>query len=845
MSVLRTLERLREQPELERCVTHWERIPARAAAFAPVPVTLDPRLRAALRRRGIEALYTHQAEAVEAAERGEDVVVVTPTASGKTLCYNLPVLDTLLGNPEARALYLFPTKALAQDQRHELHGLIEAVGAPIRAEVYDGDTPASARRAIRASAQVVITNPDMLHTGILPHHTQWLSLWTNLRYIVIDEIHQYRGLFGSHFANLLRRMRRVARFYGCDPQFIAASATIANPGELMERLIDAEEPVTVVDRSGAPQGEKHFVFWNPPPYNEELGLRRSSLLEARRVAANFLADGVQTIVFTRARLTTEVLLRYLQEEGVKMGLREGAVRGYRGGYLPLERREIEQGLRAGAVQGVVSTNALELGIDIGQLDACVLHGYPGTIASVWQQAGRAGRRAGSSAAVLVASSHPLDQFIIRHPEWFFGASPEHARINPDNLLILVNHIRCAAFELPFAPAEGFGTVGSHVVGEVLAFLEAEGVVHSAADTYYWTAESYPAEALSLRTAANDGVLVTEQPGNLVIGEVERFSIHQMCFPGAIYMHEGRQYLIEELDWEESRAYARPVDVDYYTRAQTKSSVALLDTFASDEEAGRHWGEVVVTNVATGYKKIKLHTHENLGTCDLSLPESEMHTTCCWLTFPVEVEEERRDYGPNWRQQRVRARGRDGFRCVHCRISEDELGRELDVHHVIPFREFGFVPGQNDGYLAANELSNLISLCPTCHKRTEPWYKSEVAAGLLGVANAIGNIAPLFLMCDARDLGVTSEVRSPQTGKPTIFLYDTVPSGVGFAEKLWELHGDLIHAAADLIRGCPCEHGCPACVGPEGMVGEQGKAHALELLDEVQKRIADSEELDNL
>lgn len=842
MSVLSTLNRLKQQPELHRCVTHWEQIPPRPAAYAPIPRDLDPRLRGALWQRGIKELYTHQAEAFEAAERGDHFVVVTPTASGKTLCYNLPVLDTLLSDPDARALYLFPTKALAQDQRHELLDLIQAADVPIRAEVYDGDTPQSARRAIRASAQVVITNPDMLHTGILPHHTQWLSLWTNLRYIVIDEIHQYRGLFGSHFANLLRRMRRIARFYGCEPQFIAASATIANPGELMERLIDAEEPVTVIDQSGAPHGEKHFIFWNPPPFNEQLGLRRSSLLEARRVASNFLADEVQTIVFTRARLTTEVLLRYLQEESAKLGLREGAVRGYRGGYLPLERREIEQGLRAGSVQAVVSTNALELGIDIGQLEACVMHGYPGTIASVWQQAGRAGRRAGASAAVLVASSHPLDQFIIQHPEWFFGASPEHARINPDNLLILVNHIRCAAFELPFAPSEGFGTVGSHVVGEVLSFLEAEGVVHSAADTYYWTAESYPAEAMSLRTAANDGILIAEQPGNLVIGEVERFSVHQMCFPGAIYMHEGRQYLIEALDWEESRAAAKRVDVDYYTQAQTKSSVALLDTFASNEEAGCHWGEVVVTRVATGYKRIKLHTHENLGTAELSLPESQMHTTCCWITFPVEVEDQPRDYGPNWRQQRVRARGRDGFRCSHCRISEDELGRELDVHHIIPFREFGFIPGQNDGYLAANDLTNLVSLCPTCHKRAEPWYRSDVAVGLLGAANAIGNIAPLFLMCDARDLSVSSEVRSPQTGKPTIFLYDTVPSGVGFAEKLWELHGDLIQAATDLIRDCPCATGCPACVGPDGMVGEHGKTHALDLLGELQKQMTDDQSL---
>lgn len=829
MSIETILAHLRQSPEMARCITHWERLPARSAVYASLPDGLDPRLRAALRARGVEQLYTHQAAAFEAAQRGENVVIVTPTASGKTLCYNLPVLNALLAEPEARALYLFPTKALAQDQRHDLHALIGAMGVSIGAEVYDGDTPASARRSIRAGARLVITNPDMLHTGILPHHTQWLSLWTTLRAIVIDEVHQYRGLFGSHFANLLRRLTRIARFYGCTPQIIAASATIANPGELVERLIDSDQPVTVVDQSGAPQGEKHFIFWNPPPINETLGLRRSALLETKRLAATCLHEGVQTIVFTRSRLSTEVLVRYLQEEGQRMRLAEGSLRGYRGGYLPQERREIEQGLRTGTVRGVVATNALELGIDIGQLEVCVMHGYPGTIASTWQQAGRAGRRGSGSAALLVASSHPLDQFIIRHPEWFFAASPEHARINPDNLLILVNHIRCAAFELPFAPTEGFGSVGQEVVAEVLAFLEEQGVVHRAAETYYWTAENYPAEALSLRTASNDTILVTEQPGGHVIGQVERFSVHQMCFPGAIYMHEGRQYLVEALEWEESRALARPVEVEYYTRSMTKSSVALQDPVAEDEMGNHHWGEVVVTSVATGFKRIKLHTHETLSTSDLTLPESQMHTTCYWLTFPVVMEEERRDYGPNWRQQRLRVRGREGFRCAHCRIHEAELGRELDVHHITPFREFGYLPGENDAYLAANELSNLIALCPTCHRRAEPWYRSEAAAGLLGLANALGNIAPLFLMCDAHDLGVTSELRSLQTRQPTIYLYDRVPSGVGFAEKLFELHAELLAAVAALIRDCPCEQGCPACVGPDGMVGQGGKQHALALL----------------
>ena len=829
MSMQAILDRIRQSPELMRCVTHWERIAPREAVYAPMPAGLDWRLQQALRARGIEQLYTHQAAAVEAAQQGEHVVVVTPTASGKTLCYNLPVLDRLLRQPKARALYLFPTKALAQDQRHELQGLIHTLGEPIGAEVYDGDTPTSARRRIRTDARIVLTNPDMLHVGMLPHHTHWLSLWANLHYIVIDEVHHYRGLFGSHFANLLRRMQRIARFYGCNPQVIAASATIANPGELVERLIDSDMPVRVIDESGAPQGEKHFIFWNPPVYNQELNLRRSALLETRRVAAGFLRGGLQTIVFTRSRLSTEVLLRYLRKTGQHLGLKESALRGYRGGYLSSERREIEQGLREGQVRGVVSTNALELGIDIGQLDVCLMHGYPGTIASTWQQAGRAGRRAGTSVAVMIASSHPLDQFVIRHPDWFFGTSPEHARIDPDNLQILVNHLRCATFELPFAANEGFGSLDAAFVHEILAFLQEAGEVHSAADTYYWTAQSYPAEGFSLRSVSNNPLLVTKLPNGIVIGEVDRFAVHQMCYPGAIYMHEGRQYLIKALNWQENRADAEETKVDYYTRPQTKTTIAQLEALEGDKETGYYWGEVQLARVATGFKRIKLHTHENLGTSDLDLPESHMQTTCYWLTFPIEHERHTYNYGPNWSKQRQQARQREHFRCAHCRIAEDQLGRELDVHHLTPFREFAYIPGQNDAYLAANDLSNLIALCPSCHKRAEPWHKSALAAGLLAIANALGNIAPLFLMCDGRDLGVTSEIASSHTKQPTIFIYETTSGGVGFAQQLFNLHQKLLHATETLIRDCPCEAGCPACIGPDGMVGDEGKQHALTLL----------------
>ncbi|HJW84839.1 MAG TPA: DEAD/DEAH box helicase [Anaerolineae bacterium] len=473
MPVTHVLDQLRADRAFMRNVAAWERLPARAARYAPAPSTLDARLLAALRVRGIEHLFTHQAAAIESVLRGENPVVVTSTASGKTLCYNLPVLNTLLREPSATALYLFPTKALAQDQLATLADLIGALGAGISARTYDGDTPRDRRRAARGAGGVIITNPDMLHTGILPHHTQWAQVFESLRAVVIDELHAYRGVFGSHFANVLRRLKRVCRFYGSRPQFILASATIANPVELAERLI--EERVRLIDDDGAPRGEKHVILYNPPLIDPALGMRRSSLLEARDIAAQFLLSGVQTILFARARLTTEVLLTYVRDAVAAQGGDPNAIHGYRGGYLAEERRAIEKALRDGSARGVVATNALELGIDIGQLDAAILAGYPGTIASAWQQAGRAGRRAETSAAILVASASPLDQFLVTHPRYLFERSPEHGLIAPDNLIVLTNHLRCAAFELPFDAGEAFGRFEQ--TGELLDALVAEGILH--------------------------------------------------------------------------------------------------------------------------------------------------------------------------------------------------------------------------------------------------------------------------------------------------------------------------------------------------------------------------------
>ncbi len=631
------LEGFFQAPEIRECVTAWRVLPPRPALTEPFPAWLDPRLEAVLRRAGIEVLYSHQARAVEAVRRGKNVVVVTPTASGKTLCYNLPVLQTLLERPQARALYLFPTKALSQDQVAELHRLVELLEADIKTCTYDGDTPGPARKAIRQAGHVVVTNPDMLHRAVLPHHTKWVKLFENLQYLVIDEVHQYRGVFGSHVANVLRRLRRVCRFYGSDPRVILCSATIANPRELAEQLIEA--PVECVSESGAPAAEKHFIFYNPPVINRQLQIRRSSLLEGTRLARACLRQGVQTIVFGRSRVAVEVILSYLREalQPLIPGF-DQRVRGYRGGYLPSERRAIERGLRQGQLLGVVSTNALELGIDVGQLEACIMVGYPGNVASTWQQAGRAGRRAGSSLAVLVADSSPLDQYIATHPDYFFGTPPEHAWINPDNLLILMAHLKCAAFELPFVTGEAFGR---REPAELLDYLADHGVLHRSGDRWHWMADAYPAEGVSLRSAPDENFVVvdTTRPKPEVIGEVDRFSAPMLIHEEAIYLHEGRQYQVERLDWEAKKALVKQVSVDYYTDADLAVSLRVLDEFqrAPLGSGFRGHGEAAVTAKTTLFKKIKFHTHENVGSGPIHLPQQELHTAATWFALgPAET-----------------------------------------------------------------------------------------------------------------------------------------------------------------------------------------------------------------
>ena len=636
-SMQEILQDLKVSESVKKNIVHWHTIEEKEAQTEDMPEELSEILKRALERRGVSRLYTHQKSSYDHIMEGQSIVAVTPTASGKTLCYNLPVLQSIIDDPNARALYMFPTKALAQDQKSEINELIQEAELAINSYTYDGDTPSNIRQKVRRAGHIVITNQDMLHSAILPHHTKWVSLFENLKYVVIDELHIYRGVFGSHVANVIRRLRRICNYYGSDPVFICTSATIANPLELAEGLTEKE--MVLIDNNGAPSGRKHFLFYNPPVVNIPLNVRRSATLETRKLAGEFLKNKIQTIVFARSRVRVEILLTYLQEL-VKHKLGPKAIRGYRGGYLPTERREIEKGLRSGDIYGVVSTNALELGVDIGQLQVCIMNGYPGTIASAWQQAGRAGRRHGESVVIMVASSSPLDQYVIQNPDYFFNRSPETARINPDNLIILIDHIKCASYELPFKKGDTFGAAE---IEEILEYLTEERILHQNGDKWYWMNDAFPAHNISLRSASQENVVIIDQSdvANVrVIGEMDTFSAMTLLHEEAIYLHQGIQFQVEELDWEEKKAFVREVDVDYFTDANLAVQLSVLeeDKRRGNEATEIGYGDVSVRAMATIFKKIRFETHENIGSGPIYLPEEELHTSSAWISLNKELSE---------------------------------------------------------------------------------------------------------------------------------------------------------------------------------------------------------------
>lgn len=749
------------------CGTYGPRIvaraelPARDARWADFPEVLDPGLAAALRARGIARLYSHQREAVDHALAGRHVVIATPTASGKSLCYHLPALQRFRAQGR-KALYLFPTKALAQDQVADLLEINRAGALGLRTYTFDGDTPGDARQAVRQHGDLVVTNPDMLHQGILPHHTKWARFFENLGTVVIDELHTYRGVFGSHLANVLRRLQRILRFYGADPTYILCSATIANPQELAAGLIGA--PVEAVKESGAPQGARSLLLWNPPVVNADLGLRASARSQTLRIARQAVMRGLKTIVFANSRLETEVITKYLKDVFDADPRRPSRVAGYRGGYLPTERRDKERKLRAGSLDCVVSTSALELGVDIGALDACILNGYPGTVAGAWQRLGRAGRRNRPALGVLVASSQLLDQYIARHPEFFLEASPERARIAPDQLLILMEHVRCAAFELPFVVGEKFG---GEDLPTLLAYLEEQGVLHREGASWHWIADSYPANAVNLRGAADGNFTVIDATDGRkdVIAEVDLSSAALTLYEGAIYLLQAAPYQVERLDWTGRKAFVTATRADYYTDAIDYTKLKILDDFegGGTAEAACAHGEVHVVRRVAGYKKIRFGSHENIGYGPVSLPDQEMHTTAVWWQLTEGLLD---------RRFADRQTALDGF-----------LGAAYALHHMAALlsmadlRDFGRAVGDGSGTWSAV---------------TGPDGRGSLR-GLGGQDLGQALAAPRF--------------------RPTVFIYDNQPGGIGLAAPLYDLRQELLERSLALVRDCACREGCPACVGP--------------------------------
>jgi len=827
MSLSELLSHWRSDPSIASNITCWKTIPERQPRYVPIPESLDSRLLNFLHDQGIDQLYRHQLRAWEDVNAGKNVAICTGTASGKTLAYQLPVLQTLLSEDLSRAFFLFPTKALAHDQLNALHG-----SPGLQAGSYDGDTPKHRRPQIRENARLIVTNPDMLHVGILPHHTKWDAFFSQLKFVVIDEMHTYRGVFGSHVANVIRRLKRVSEHYGHSPQFILTSATIGNPQELAQNLI--EEPVSVIDDDTSSRGEKHFLIYNPPVIDEELGLRAGMQRESVRLVSDLISYQVQTILFGRARKSVEFMLTELMKS---TSVDSSTLRAYRSGFLPSQRRQIENELRQRHVLAVVATTALELGIDIGGMDASVLAGYPGTISGTWQQAGRSGRSQKPSLSLLVTSSSPLDQFFAHQPDYLFSTPPEQALIDANNLLILLRHIQCAAFELPFAQGERYGNLSRCQTLEFLNFLEQQGTLHTSQETYFWMEEGYPASDISLRTSGGEQLTLTYVPlsGNKeTIGTIDRESATWMVHPGAIYLHQGQEFKVETLNLDEGLVYLVDAHADYYTEPERKTDVERLSLTTEETVPGaqKAHGELSVTQQVTGYKKIQWGQYKVLSRESLDLPATRLETKGYWFSLRDETVQTLISagtwnsgslrYGPEWDTLRKSILTRDEYRCRVCGKRQEET--QLHIHHQQPLRSF-------HSRQEANQPENLVTLCPRCHQRVENVVR--VKSGLAGLAHLLHYLAPLHLMCDMRDIGIHVDPESDLAlGQPTVVIFEHIPAGVGFSQHLYERHSLLLQNAFRHVRSCPCQDGCPSCVGPGGEWGSGGKRETIAILSKL-------------
>lgn len=799
------------------------------ARLTDFPNKIDKGIVQYLKKRGIDKLFSHQRKALEEILNHKNVVVTSGVDSGKSLCYQLPILKALKNDPQAKSLLLFPTKALTQDQKIKFTQIISEMDH-IKAGIgiYDGDTPNQNRKQIRKNANLIFTNPDMLHLGILPHHTNWSVFFQNLKFVVIDEVHIYRGIFGSHFANVIRRLKRIAKFYGSHPQFILTSATLSNVEEFTQNLI--EEDVSIIDEDGSPTGERHYYIYNPPIIDQELGIRKSSLLETVKIAEEFYQHDYQSLIFTSSRRSVELILNYLRENH-----EENSIHGYRSGYLPSQRRKIERQFRNGEIKAVISTNALELGIDIGELDTVIINGYPGSVASSKQQFGRAGRKGSSSHCVLVANSNLLDQYLVKNPDYLFKRNPEKALIDPDNPFILLHHLKCALFEKPFITNEQFGDLSQDILTNYLGILQNHDLAYQSEERIFWKSNSYPADEISLRTTGV-GDYVLKENGK-TIGIVDNNSAFWFTHPQAVYIHQGETYLVTKLDQENKLINLEPKELDYFTQPQSKTDFELLkekkkEKYSSGE---KNFGQIKVIDQVTGYKKKKWYTNEFLGYGDVDLPAQELVTYGYWFTIGAKIVKElsekgywnskENNYGKHWNELRNKVRRRDEYKCQHCGVSEKK--QVLEVHHKIPFKQFTDIK-------KANKLENLVTLCSSCHKKAE--RQIYIQSGLAGIAYLLRNIAPFFLMCDSMDIRVQSSSSAVLNCQdPSIIFHDTVPGGIGLSEKLYDMQTKLLKEAYKVVSNCNCKKGCPACVGPVAESGVGAKKQVKKIFEKILKK----------
>jgi len=779
-----------------------------SAEFSSFNEKLSPEAIRVFQGIGISQLYRHQEEAIEQILNGENLVISTGTASGKSLCYLLPVVNSLIQSSKSCSLFLYPTKALCHDQKNQINQIINEMDKLYQIcpdfGVYDGDTVRDERKRIRDSAQVVLSNPDMFHIGILPNHTEWSRFFSNLRYVVIDEVHIYRGIFGSHFCNLLRRLKRICRFYGSHPQFILCSATLSNIEEFSEKL--TEESVKLVDNDYSQKGKRNFIIYNPPFLNKELGIRHSYIKETVKILRFFREFDIQILLFARSRRVVEMIYANLERNDDFTD----DVRTYRSGYLASKRRETESEMKSGNIKTVIATNALELGIDIGGVDIVILCGYPGSIAATRQQSGRAGRRNKSSLTVMVSSSEPLEQYIVNHPEYIFDKSPEQALIEPDNPYILLSHLSSAVYELPFKRDENFGSLDKQQSDFFLNLLQKMNKTRLSRDKYFWISEKYPAEEISLRAAdPNQFALICE---NQIIGKLDRDSALWMTHPGAVYLQEGIIYLVENLDLEHGIVNLSIKDPGYYTEHMTKVDIELIELEKQDEikDYCKYFGKLKVTTIITGFRKIHWSSHEILDYGMLDLPPSVLITKGYWFSLSpesvIKLKEdnhwfsEQNNYGKEWNQIREKVLIRDENRCQGCGESKSKL----EIHHKIPFKKF-------NNTQSANDLSNLVTLCSSCHKEAEAMVK--VQSALNGMEYLLHNLAPIFIMSDKTDLGAHKEACAVYADQnPSLLFYDKAAGGIGLSEKLYDLHTEMLKSGLNTLRACECTEGCPSCSG---------------------------------